>query len=89
LFRCDVIDQGPGFPPEQMERLFAPFFTLRSGGTGLGLTIAKKIVEDCGGTIRLSNGASGGARVSVFLPASGDDGSQLRDRLSEDDDGPK
>ena len=59
LLRCDVIDQGPGFPPEHMERLFTPFFTLRPGGTGLGLTIAMKIVEDLGGTIWLSNGVSG------------------------------
>jgi len=66
--RLDVTDQGPGFPPQHMEKLFAPFFTLRPGGTGLGLTIAKKIVEDLGGAIRLSNDAGGGARATVFLP---------------------
>jgi signal transduction histidine kinase len=66
--RLDVVDQGPGFSPEHMEKLFTPFFTLRPGGTGLGLTIAKKIVDDLGGRIRLSNNASGGARVTVFLP---------------------
>jgi signal transduction histidine kinase len=87
LLRCDVLDQGPGFPPEQMERLFAPFFTLRPGGTGLGLTIAKKIVEDCGGMLRLSNVASAGARVTLFLPMPGDPASQFRNRLSEGDDG--
>ena len=68
--RLDVIDQGPGFPPEHIEKLFSPFFTLRPGGTGLGLTIAKKIVEDAGGTILLSNNAERGARVTVFLPVS-------------------
>jgi signal transduction histidine kinase len=46
MLRCDVIDQGPGFPPQHMERLFTPFFTLRPGGTGLGQTIAKRIVEE-------------------------------------------
>ena len=68
LQRCDVIDQGPGFPPQHMERLFTPFFTLRPGGTGLGLTIAKKIVEDAGGSIWLSNSAAGGAQVTLLLP---------------------
>ena len=89
LLRCDVIDQGPGFPPEHIEKLFTPFFTLRPGGTGLGLTIAKKIIEDCGGTIRLSNGACGGAQVTVFLPMPDQPISQMRNRLSEDHDGPQ
>lgn len=83
LMRCDVIDQGPGMPPQHMEKLFAPFFTLRPGGTGLGLTIAKKIVEDCGGMIRLSNLASGGAQVTVFLPAPHATISEFRNPLSE------
>ena len=65
--RLDVIDQGPGFP-EHIEKLFTPFFTLRPGGSGLGLTIAKKIVEGLGGVIRLSNRTGGGAQVTVFLP---------------------
>jgi two-component system, sensor histidine kinase FlrB len=89
LLRCDVVDQGPGFPPEHMERLFTPFFTLRPGGTGLGLTIAKKIVEDCGGTIRLSNRASAGARVALFLPMADGTVSELRNCLSECDSGPQ
>ena len=87
LLRCDVIDQGPGFPPEHMDRLFTPFFTLRPGGTRLGLTIAKKIVDDCGGTIRLSNGESGGAQVTVFLPMPDETVATLRNHLSEYDDG--
>jgi len=66
--RLDVTDQGPGFQPEHMEKFFTPFFTLRPGGTGLGLTIAKKIVEDLGGAIRLSNSAGKGAQATVFLP---------------------
>ena len=87
LLRCDVIDQGPGFPPEHLEKLFDPFFTLRAGGTGLGLTIAKKIVEDCRGTIRLSNVASRGAQTTVFLPFPDEPVSQIRNRLSEGDHG--
>jgi signal transduction histidine kinase len=83
MLRCDVTDQGPGFPPEHMEHLFTPFFTLRPGGTGLGLTIAKRIVEDLGGLIRLSNVAVGGAQVSVWLPLPDDMQAELRNRLSE------
>src|SRR5271169_1951329 len=66
--RCEVFDQGPGFPPDKIDKLFTPFFTLRPGGTGLGLTIAKKVVEDLGGAIRLANGAVRGAQVTVLLP---------------------
>ncbi len=89
LIRCDVRDQGPGFPPEHLEKLFTPFFTLRPGGTGLGLAIAKKIVEDLGGATRLSNGTSGGAQATIFLPIAGESGSEFRTGLSEGDGGPK
>ncbi len=89
MLRCDVLDDGPGFPPEQMEKLFTPFFTLRPGGTGLGLTIAKKVVEDQGGIIRLANHAVRGAQVTVFLPACGDTTSGLRNSLGECDCGGK
>jgi signal transduction histidine kinase len=81
--RLDVTDQGPGFPPQHMEKLFTPFFTLRPGGTGLGLTIAKKIVGDLGGAIRLSNGASGGARATVFLPMTPESTQELQPAFGE------
>ena len=66
--RCDVIDQGPGFPPEHLEKLFDPFFTLRAGGTGLGLTIARDIVRAHGGEITLEDSPLGGLRARVLLP---------------------
>jgi signal transduction histidine kinase len=81
--RLDVTDEGPGFPPEHMEKLFTPFFTLRPGGTGLGLTIAKKIVEDLNGAIRLSNDAARGARVTVLLPVLEGAKQELRPAISE------
>jgi len=83
LVRLDIIDQGPGFPPESMEKLFTPYFTRRPGGTGLGLTITQKIVEGMGGAIRLSNRAAGGAQVTVALPACAETVSELRNILSE------
>lgn len=66
--RVEIEDEGPGFPPESMAKLFTPFVTFRPGGTGLGLTIAKRIVESAGGAIRISNRASRGALVTVAIP---------------------
>ncbi|MGS4943863.1 ATP-binding protein [Meridianimarinicoccus sp. RP-17] len=71
--RLTVDDSGPGFPPDRA-RLFEPYVTTRDRGTGLGLPIVKKIVEEHGGRIKLETGADlggdghRGARVSVTLP---------------------
>lgn len=70
-----VDDSGAGVPDQELERLFEPFFRLdasrnqRMGGTGLGLTIARKAIERDGGTIRLQNRPEGGLRAEVSLPA--------------------
>jgi two-component system, NtrC family, sensor kinase len=65
----EVSDTGPGIPPELAERIFEPFFTTResSGGTGLGLWLAREIVEEEGGTIVLRKGALPGATFLVSL----------------------
>jgi PAS domain S-box-containing protein len=64
-----VADTGPGMPPEVKARVFEPFFTTRSRGTGLGLPIARRVVEAHGGTIVVDSPASGGTVVSMSLPA--------------------
>ncbi|NOY75653.1 MAG: HAMP domain-containing histidine kinase [Kiritimatiellaeota bacterium] len=54
-----IADNGPGMPPEIAENLFIPFKTKKEGGTGLGLTIAKKIIDLHTGTIKCSTGPDG------------------------------
>ncbi|MGD8394415.1 MAG: ATP-binding protein [Candidatus Eiseniibacteriota bacterium] len=63
-----VEDEGPGVPSELREQIFNPFFTTRADGTGLGLTISSRIVDQHHGFIEVSDGARGGARFEVFLP---------------------
>jgi signal transduction histidine kinase len=60
-----IADDGPGIPPDVMDKLFAPFVTSKAKGTGLGLAIAHKIVEAHGGTIEARNAPGGGAVFTV------------------------
>lgn len=61
-------DTGPGIPPEDREKVFAPFYSTKATGFGLGLAITKKIVEDHGGRVYVSGGASPGTLLVLELP---------------------
>lgn len=62
-----VVDNGPGFPPQLMERLFEPYVTGKPKGNGLGLAIVKKIIEEHGGMVQAENKTDGGACVRIRL----------------------
>ena len=68
-----VRDNGAGFTPDTLRRVFEPYFTTRSGsgGTGLGMAIAYRIVADHGGTIRAGEAPGGGATITMRLPIDG------------------
>jgi len=66
--RLAVIDNGPGFPPEMLARVFEPYVTTKAKGTGLGLPIVKKIIDEHHGNIEIGNAPAGGARIEIRLP---------------------
>ena len=72
--RIAVSDNGPGFPEEMMTRIFEPYVTTKPRGTGLGLAVVKKIVDEHHGSIAIENRPQRGACVSVLLPAMGEQG---------------
>ena len=72
--RIRIRDAGPGIPQAELGRVFDPFYRVEisrsreSGGTGLGLTIARNIAEQHGGSIRLANHPEGGLEATLMLP---------------------
>jgi len=63
-----VLDRGGGVPADRADRIFEPFFTTKERGSGLGLALARKNVEACGGRIAYADRPGGGAAFTVSLP---------------------
>ena len=67
---CQIafVDGGPGIPAEVRDRIFMPFFTTKSRGSGLGLPTAKRLIEAHNGQIAIECPPSGGTTVLITLP---------------------
>ena len=63
-----VIDSGKGIAAEHLPNIFRPFFTTKGQGTGLGLSLAKRIIEDHGGRIEVSSAVGRGTIFTIYLP---------------------
>jgi PAS domain S-box-containing protein len=76
--RFSVTDNGAGFPENLMKRAFEPYVTTKPRGTGLGLVIVKRIVEEHGAEIAIANVAPHGARVAITFPAAASHGAERK-----------
>jgi two-component system sensor histidine kinase AtoS len=61
-------DTGPGIPPDAQQQIFEPFFTTKARGTGLGLSVARRVVEEHKGTIKIDSRHKKGTRFIITLP---------------------
>ena len=68
-----VTDRGSGICPEVLDRMFAPFFTTKSGGMGMGLSICRSIVEAHGGRLVAFSNEGRGATFQITLPSHRED----------------
>jgi two-component system sensor histidine kinase HydH len=64
----EILDRGRGLPPGDPERLFDPFFSTKSRGSGVGLAIARRFAEAAGGSLKIENREGGGVRASLMIP---------------------
>jgi two-component system NtrC family sensor kinase len=71
--RVSVADTGKGIPADSQEKIFAPFFTTKEKGTGLGLAFVREIVADHGGTLDVDSAVGRGTTFTITLPAADDE----------------
>ena len=70
-WRCRLQNDGPPIPADALPRAFELFFSTKPGGTGLGLALCQRVIEEHGGSIDLQSSADSGTVVTVALPAAG------------------
>jgi K+-sensing histidine kinase KdpD len=86
MMKLEVTDHGPGFPENELKNVFKKFFRVdesKTGGLGLGLSIAKGFVEAHGGSIAIENRQSGGARFVINIPTEIPDIKNLQEQDDE------
>ena len=64
----EISDTGPGLAPERRDQIFTPYFSTKKGGTGLGLTMTRDIVESHGGSVFVESEEGKGSRFTIGLP---------------------
>ena len=79
----EVRDTGSGIPAEQLGRIFDPFFSTKSGGTGLGLAFTLQVIQEHGGTIRCDSEVGHGTSFVVRLPVAAADGAPPKEGASK------
>jgi signal transduction histidine kinase len=67
-WRCRLHNGGPPIPPEVLPRVFEVFFSTKPGGSGIGLALCKRIVEEHGGSVSLESAPESGTSATVLLP---------------------
>jgi signal transduction histidine kinase len=70
-WRCRLHNAGPAIPHEVVHRVFEIFFSTKSGGTGIGLALCQRIIEEHRGTITLESRAETGTAITITLPPAG------------------
>jgi len=68
LIAVSVSDTGKGIPERYLAKVFEPYFTLKPGGTGLGMALTKRIIEDHKGTITIQSKEGEGTTMTITLP---------------------
>ncbi len=68
MLRIAIKDNGSGIDPANSERIFEPFFSTRDSGSGLGLTISRRLIERLGGSLKVTSEPGRGTTVTLYLP---------------------
>jgi signal transduction histidine kinase len=71
ILGIEILDQGTGIKEEIIDEIFTPFYTTKDKGSGLGLSISTRIIQNHGGTLEIQNTSSHGVKVLIKLPLEG------------------